>query len=261
MLHQGHVDFRTEILWRYRRRYTLLFAEVARPPTSVVALLRTAHDATAQTVETGLNLRLGLLWFFLLLGSRPLEAEATLDRFHLGRVRLHLVALDHLVALAKSATAQQSAPAGPASGGLLFRFAVDRRAGHQLTGFVPAAAGTATQRLPAGFLRSGRRGLRFRRGRFRPPTATAAVQPLPTGWSGLGVHFRFRMGIVGAAFLAPAPATAGTTAEAALKRKARLGPAWPTAGTTFRFSSLVKFVTVILLALMSLHHHRVGVGT
>lgn len=39
-------------LWRYRRRYTLLFAEVARPPTSVVALLRTAHDATAQTVET-----------------------------------------------------------------------------------------------------------------------------------------------------------------------------------------------------------------
>lgn len=39
-------------LWWYRRSYALLLAEVTRSPTSIVALLRTAHDATTQTIET-----------------------------------------------------------------------------------------------------------------------------------------------------------------------------------------------------------------
>lgn len=75
-----------------------------------------------------LNGRLLLLGLGLQLGPGALEAEATLDRFHLDRFLLHSAAgqLPFLISsLAEPTAAQQTTPAGPASGRFLLRFAVD----------------------------------------------------------------------------------------------------------------------------------------
>lgn len=72
--------------------------------------------------------RLLLLGLGLQLGPGALEAEATLDRFHLDRFLLHSAAgqLRFLFAsLAEPTAAQQTTPAGPTSGRFLLRFAVD----------------------------------------------------------------------------------------------------------------------------------------